>query len=146
MGKIIGDSLPANVVRLLNAGKTVVAATVDADGWPNTAPMTWVVAKDEKTIRLAINKEIATYSNIAGNGRLTLSLKGQGMSLGVRGTAKIVKDQMKSVPFPCAMIEMKVEQVKDDNIIGKVGEEGIERWEDRRRLVSDVSVANELRE
>lgn len=146
MGKIIGDSLSANATRLLNAGKVVVAATVDAGGWPSTAPMTWVVAKDEKTIRLAVNKEIATYNNIAGNGRLALSIRGQGMSLGVRGSAKVLKDQMESVPFPCAMIEMRVDQVKDDNIIGREGEEGAERWEDRRRLVSDITVAAELRE
>ena len=67
------------------------------------------------------------------------------MTLGISGRARVVTEGIEEVPFPMAMVEVFVEEVKDDSVIGRGAEGEPIRWEDRRRSVSDIRVENALR-
>ncbi len=145
MSQTIGSELPQNVERYLRGGRLVIIASVTSDGWPNTAPFSWVVAKSPKVIRIGVNNEIQTLENIRNNGRLMICIATDGITMSIRGTARILKESMDSVPFTTAMVEMTVEEVKDDSVLGRVDEgEEPKKWKERRMSVSDSTVIAEL--
>jgi hypothetical protein len=41
-----------------------------------------------------------------------------GVSLSVRGDAAVVKEQMTSVPFPCALVTVSIDEVRDHGVDG----------------------------
>lgn len=146
MSLILGNELPERAMHYLQVGRLVVIATVDERGWPDTAPISWITALDRRTLRLAVSTNVATYRNIESNENVMIALVGGAMTLGIRGRARILADTMDSIALPMAMIEVAIDEVKDDSIIGRGEEEEIVRWEDRRRSVSDIRVANALRD
>jgi len=129
----------------LQVGRLVVVATVNDRGWPDTAPISWITALDRRTLRMAVSREVSTYRNILYNERVTLSLIGGAMTLGIRGRARVLADDMEQIPLPMAMVEVLIDEVKDDSFIGRGAEGELIKWEDRRRMVSDISVHNALR-
>ena len=54
MSVILGNELPDRALNYLQVGRLVIMATVDERGKPDTAPMSWVIALDRHTIRIAI--------------------------------------------------------------------------------------------
>jgi hypothetical protein len=120
MGKIVGHELPPRVLEALQGGVEVVLATVDAGGWPDTAPFSWVLALDVKTIRLGINSDTTTLGNVRDNGRAMLHLSGKGMVVSIKGQARVIKETMESTPFPTTLVEMTVLEVKDDSVVGRM--------------------------
>ena len=145
MSLILGNELPDRAMNYLQVGRLVIMATVDEQGRPDTAPISWVTAVDRRTIRLAVSPQVSTYKNVLNNNHVMLALIGGAMTLSIKGRATVLTPGMEEVPFPMAMIEVAVEEVKDDSIIGRGAEGEPVRWEDRRRSVSDISVANALR-
>ena len=145
MSQLLGTELPDRALSYLQVGRLVIMATVDGRGRPNTAPMSWVTALDNRTIRVAVSPEVSTYRNILENDRVMLSLIGGTMTLSISGRARVLAELIEDVPFPMAMVEVLVDEVKDDSVIGRgiMGESV--RWEDRRRAVSDMRVAQALR-
>ena len=140
------NELPEEAVKLLShVGKTVVIATVDGNGWPNTAPIAWAIAKDKQTIRMAINASATTLQNIYGSDKVSLFISGDNIALGVKGRARLLKEPMDSVPFATAMVEVLVEAV-DDKMAEPLGvtPTDMPTWEQRRRAVSDAAVEQEL--
>lgn len=146
MGQGSINELPDEAVKLLShVGKTVVIATVDSTGWPNTAPIAWAVAKDRQTIRLAVNASATTLQNIYGSDMVSLFIGGDNVAIGVKGRARLLKEPMDSVPFPMAMVEVVVEAV-DDKMAEPLGAAptGMPIWEQGRQAVSDAAVEREL--
>ncbi|NWG10024.1 MAG: pyridoxamine 5'-phosphate oxidase family protein [Nitrososphaerales archaeon] len=140
--------MPTQLVNFLQGGKTAVLATLDQQGLPHTALFSWVVAKDSKHVRLAIGKGSTTLKNIRSNGKLTISVQGPGMAYGVKGKAKVIKDTIKSSPMPCVLVELVVEQVKDDNAPGITITTGIGyKWDQNPEQMAKVEsdVFEELR-
>jgi hypothetical protein len=145
MSLILGNELPERAMSYLQVGRLVVIATVDERGWPDTCPISWIVALDPTTLRVAISREVSTYRNLLQNENVMISLIGGAMTLGIRGRARLLRDDMDDVPLPMAMIEVQIDEVKDDSVIGRGLEGELVKWEERRRTVSDVRVENALR-
>jgi hypothetical protein len=145
MSLILGNELPERAINYLQVGRLVIMATVDERGWPDTAPISWITALDKRTLRIAVSREVATYRNIQRNENVIISLLGGAMTLGIRGRARVISDSIDDISLPMAMVEMIVDEVKDDSVIGRGMEEEIVRWEDRRRSVSDIRVEHALR-
>jgi hypothetical protein len=145
MSQILGNQLPERAMNYLQVGRLVVMATVDERGWPDTCPISWIVALDPTILRLAISREVSTYRNVLKNENVMISLVGGAMTLGIRGRARILSEGMDDVPLPMAMIEVQVDEVKDDSVIGRGIEGEMIKWEERRRAVSDISVEKALR-
>src|SRR5437762_14013715 len=108
MSVILGNELPDRALNYLQVGRLVIMATVDERGKPHTAPMSWVIAVDRSTIRIAISPNVNTYRNILNNDHVTLCLVGGGMTWSICGHAMVLSEAIEEVPFPMAMVEVHV--------------------------------------
>jgi hypothetical protein len=145
MSLILGNELTDRAMSYLQVGRLVIMATVDERGMPNTSPISWITAIDRRLLRLAVSPEVNTFINISKNPNVMISLLGGAMTLGIRGRARVLLDQIEDVPFPMAMVEIEVDEVKDDSVIGRGIAGELIKWEDRRRTVSDIRVETALR-
>src|SRR5688572_6416937 len=146
MSLILGNELPERAMNYLQVGRLVTMATVDERGWPDTCPISWIVAVDASTLRLAISREVTTYRNILSNENVMISLVGGAMTLGIRGTARVLSEQIADMVLPMAMVEVSISEVKDDSVIGRGEADELIKWEERRRSVSDLRVESALRD
>jgi hypothetical protein len=145
MSLILGNELTDRAMSYLQVGRLVVMATVDERSMPNTSPISWITALDRRTLRLAVSPEVNTFINITRNPNVMISVLGGAMTLGIRGQAHVLTEQIEEVPFPMAMVEITVDEVKDDSVIGRGISGELIKWEDRRRTVSDIRVETALR-
>lgn len=118
MSRDLGPELPPEAVEALSGGRLVVVATIDEDGWPYTMVMNWAAARDARTVRLSLDRRTRTLANIRRNGRVMLEVMADGVIVGVRGSARIIQEQMAHAPIPSAMVEVTIEFVKSDLIEG----------------------------
>ena len=114
--RILGGELPQEAFDLLNMEiTTVVIATVDEDGYPRAAPFHWVVAKDKKTLRVAVNPRHVTYENIKRDGKIMVCVLDQGnIAIGIKGRARVIKDDMENIPWLITIVEIEIDEVKSD--------------------------------
>lgn len=115
------DEIRAALLGALQRGASVVLATISNDNLPSTAFCSWVVAADERTIALALDSRSTAHRNItAGSRQVALEVLADDMILSVRGHATIVKEQLRSVPFPCALVTVSITQVRDHGVGGVI--------------------------
>lgn len=107
------SALPDSVVAFLRGGQSVVLATVDTEGCPITTIMTWVVARDNRTLAFAVDQRGRAMQNIRANGKVALEILGDGINYGCRGTARMEHDSMSSPPFPSALVAVALEEVRN---------------------------------
>ena len=110
--------MPKELVQFLIGGQTCVVASVDPEGRPVTSIMTWVVARDTQTVAIAVDSRSRALANVRANGQLAVEVLGDDLCYGLRGTAVIEKETMTSAPFPCALVALKVEDVRDHGAAG----------------------------
>lgn len=115
MSKIIGDSLPQEVIDLFDREiTTVVLSTVTEDGYPHAMPVHLIKALDENTIRMALVKNHQTTLNIKNNSKVMLTvLDGHDIALGIKGEAKVIKEPMDGNKA-MVLIEALVKEIKSD--------------------------------
>jgi general stress protein 26 len=129
MARIVGDKLIVNLARkpgeeqildlvqLFNQNPNriiVVAGTVGADGAPNTAPISLIYAKDEKTLLVGTLRTTTTATNLRRDGRISLELFGpEDLVIGILGKMRLIKEPLEASEA-MALWEMKVEKVKQD--------------------------------
>jgi hypothetical protein len=106
--------MPPELVEFLSGGRLVMGSTIDADGAPYTMVMNSAMATDASTIRFCLDRRTHTLKNIEADGRMMIEIIGDGMIYGVRGTARVIVEQMTNAPIPSAMVELTVETVKRD--------------------------------
>lgn len=126
MSKIIGNSLPPEIIELFNKQLTTVTlSTISKEGYPHAMPVHLIIAKDSKTIRMALVKVHKTVENIKANGEVFITVLEEGdQALGIRGKAKIVKEPMDGNIAMC-IVEVKVEEIKSDTTPTVIVEKGI---------------------
>ncbi|MBC5808840.1 MAG: pyridoxamine 5'-phosphate oxidase family protein [Candidatus Eremiobacter antarcticus] len=113
------ERLQKSLDTALQRGTSVVLATVSADGTPSTAFCTWVISTGPQTIALALDSRGTAYRNIASENRLVaIEVLADNLILSVRARASIIKTQLRSVPFPCALVEAAVIDVRDHGVRG----------------------------
>jgi hypothetical protein len=110
--------MPPRLVQYLLGGQTCVVATVDDQGLPQTTIMTWAVARNPQTLTLAVDTRSRALQNIRANARIAVEVLGDDLCYGLRGTALVEKDPMQSAPFPCALVAVRVEDVRDHGAAG----------------------------
>lgn len=129
MARILGDNLVVNLARKpgeeqsldlmmlfnRNPNKIIaVAGTVGAESTPNTAPLSLIQAKDEKTLLLALLRNSNTTANLRRHNRISLEIfGGEDLVIGILGTMRLLKEPLECSPA-MALWEMKVEKVKQD--------------------------------
>ena len=145
MGEVIGKELPPSALNYIRGGRIAIVATADKEGRPNTAPFSWLAAVDSHTVRLGVNQKVETLANIRQNGHVSITITAPDLHITFKGTARVIKDNLPEAPIPTAVVEVAVEHVKDDAIMGR-SNEGDERmrWNDRRRVLSDSTIIQAL--
>ncbi|HKB76428.1 MAG TPA: pyridoxamine 5'-phosphate oxidase family protein [Myxococcales bacterium] len=110
--------MPPHLVQFLLGGQACVVATVGEHHRPMTTLMTWVVARNPQTITMAVDIRGRALRNIRGNPHVAVEVLGDDLCYGLRGTAVIEKEQMDSAPFPCALVAVRIEDVRDHGAAG----------------------------
>jgi hypothetical protein len=110
--------MPPRLVQFLLGGKTLVVATIDDAGFPWTTLMTWAVARDTQTLTVAVDTRSRALRNIRATGKVAVEVLGDDLCYGLRGTAVVEKETMLSAPFPCALVAIKIEDVRDHGAAG----------------------------
>ena len=143
MSAIVGDSLPERALAFLQGGQSVVVSTVGADGEPWSGVMSWVYAPDPRTVRLIVAASSQTLANVRATGRMMLQLLGDGFTYGVRGAAHVLQDSIEGAPVPAAVVELRVDLVKDDLTPGRAFSARIASWwpEPARQAVEEHGLA-----
>ena len=110
--------MPPHLVQFLLGGQALVVATADEQGAPLTTLMTWAVARNPQTLSLAVDTRSRSMRNIRGNGRVAIEVLGDDICYGLRGTAVVEKELMQSAPFPCALVAVRIDDVRDHAAVG----------------------------
>jgi hypothetical protein len=104
---------------LLRGGTVVVLASVAPGGVPSTALCSWIVAKGPHRLAMALDKRSSAYTSIAGGStQIALEVMADDILLSIRGTARIEKVTLDAVPFPCALVAVDVDEIRDHMIGG----------------------------
>jgi hypothetical protein len=103
------------LLRFLRPGAPAIVMTVGADGWGHAA-MTWAVAWTEDRIRFVVDHGSTTQSNLARSSKAALQVIGREDIVAlVKGDARECRARIEAAPFPMAMWEMTVADVKDQS-------------------------------
>ncbi len=105
----------------LRRGTGTILATVSAEGLPSTAFCSWIVSAGPRRLALALDSRSTAHRNVAGgNTKVALEILADDMILAVRGDAAIVKEQLLTVPFPCALVSVTIGEIRDHGVDGVV--------------------------
>ena len=122
MSQFLGKELTEELFRRMNGenlsdktGKAIVVVTVDERGFAHPAMLSYyeVVAKDQKTVDLAIGKTSTSAKNLKRTGRITLLITDDGVNFYIKGNAREIKASMAGVPF-MSLFRVAVEQLLED--------------------------------
>ena len=103
----------------LQGGTSVVLATLSVDERPSTAFCSWVLSLAGGQIAVALDSRSTAHHNITqGRTAVALEVLADELVLSVRGVAHIVKEQLRSVPFPCSLVSVSVDEVRDHAVQG----------------------------
>ena len=106
-------ALDVPLLNLMQNLTPAVVATVN-EGKPYTTFVTWLIAKDENTLRMAVSTNATTANNIRKNPNVSIEVFGEGIASSIVGEAKIIKEKIEGLSFPVAVIEIKVKEVKNN--------------------------------
>jgi len=106
--------LDKNLLDLLKRLTPSVIATVTPENKPYTTFISWLTAKDEKTIRIAVSTNSKTVDNIKNNENVCIEVFGPGIAASISGRASIIKESIEGISFPVSVIEIKVEEVNNN--------------------------------
>jgi hypothetical protein len=102
-----------------------ILATVDPDGRPRTAPFGSLRAITPRLLRLFSWREHDTYANLARDGRVSVALISPDVAVSVTGRARVVRERSHS-DDQFAILEIDVEEVKNDMVYRIIVDSGIE--------------------
>jgi hypothetical protein len=102
-----------------------IVATTDPDGAPRTAPFGSLRAITPRLLRLFSWREHDTYANLCRDGRVSVALVSADVAVSVTGRARVVRERA-HYDEQFAIVEIDVDEVKNDMIYRVVVESGIE--------------------
>lgn len=123
MAHFIGNELPDDLYRRLAgndleacAEKVILICTVDANGWPHPAMLSYfeVIAKDRRNIRLATYKNSTTTENMRRNGKLTVLVIDERVAYYIKGLVEELEGAMNCSPHN-SKLNLRVQQVLADD-------------------------------
>ena len=104
---------------VLRGGTIVVLASVSPAGVPSTALCSWIVAKGPHLLALALDKRSSAFTSIAARSdQIALEIMADDILLSVRGRARIARETLDAVPFPCALVELDVAEIRNHMLGG----------------------------
>jgi nitroimidazol reductase NimA-like FMN-containing flavoprotein (pyridoxamine 5'-phosphate oxidase superfamily) len=110
--------MPQHLVQFLLGGQALVVAIADDHGAPLTTLMTWAVARNPQTLTLAVDTRSRSIRNLRAHPKVAVEVLGDDICYGLRGTAVVEKETMHSTPFPCALVAVRIDEVRDHAAAG----------------------------
>jgi hypothetical protein len=116
--------LPENLVKSMEELTPCVVSTVEGDK-PYSTFITWLIAIDDETLRMAVSADAKTTNNIRNNPNVSIEVFDKDVAMSITGTANIIQDEIPTIPFPVSVIEIKVNGVRNNlfpggTITGKI--------------------------
>jgi len=95
-----------------HADEAIVICTVDAEGWPHPAVLSYfeVVAVNQHTLHIAVYTSSRTCANLRERGKATVIIAGAGLVCYVRGVVAELTPAMREAPYNAKMA-LRIEQV-----------------------------------
>jgi uncharacterized pyridoxamine 5'-phosphate oxidase family protein len=110
----VEDKLIQPLFEELQKERFVTIATVDHEsGAPSVSAISWVLAKDEKTIYFAVDNRSRIIQNIQHNNLTVINLIANESTYSIQGTAAVKQERLADVPLKLALVEIKINEVRD---------------------------------
>lgn len=115
MARYLGKSVPKDIMEFINHNLVNgIWATVDQDGWPRTAPITFIRCKTANNLILGIGAQTRMAANVRRDGKLSLCLvEADDLALSIRGKGKIIREPMECNQY-MAVVSVLIDEVKSD--------------------------------
>jgi len=115
LAKYLGKNIPQEYADFINSNLiNGIWATVDENGYPRTAPITFIRVKSENTLLLGIGAKTRMADNVKRDGKISLCIVEAGdIALSIRGKARIIKEPMDCNKY-MAVVSVDIEEVKSD--------------------------------
>lgn len=110
----VPTELSPELTAFLQGAQLVLVTTLDLETkWPTNNLITWVLAKDSATLRLAADAKGRVMNNIRNDERVLLTVMTLGACHTIEGTAKVIAEEIQGVSLKLACAELKVKAVRD---------------------------------
>lgn len=97
----------------------VILSSEDVEtGFPSVNAISWVYAKDNMTIRLAIDSRSRITANIKARPKVAVSLFAEGSFHVIFGEAEFVTEELPGLPFKVGCIDIHIKLVRDAMFYG----------------------------
>lgn len=102
----------------LQGGQAVVVATASLSGEPHTALMTWVVAREDGTLAIAMDDRGSPFRNLKENPRVAIEVLLEDLVCLVRGKTRVFKERLAASPFPSSGVLVEIVEIRDHRAAG----------------------------
>jgi hypothetical protein len=114
MANLVEPELTPELYEFLQRERFVILSTLDFEsGGPYVSAISWVLAKDNKTIYCAIDNRSRAVKNIQENPKTVINVIAGESTYSISGDSKIIQERMEGIPLPLALIQLNVTAVKD---------------------------------
>lgn len=98
----------------LQKERFVTLATIDYEtGGPNVSAVSWVLAKDEETIYIAVDNRSRILENINNNSQVVINIIANESTYSISGNAKLKQERLQDVPLKLGLVEVNIKEVRD---------------------------------
>ncbi|TLS37676.1 pyridoxamine 5'-phosphate oxidase family protein [Pseudalkalibacillus caeni] len=110
----INPILTAELWTLLQKEQYVTLCTIDNETYgPYVSAISWLYAPDETTILFAVDNRSRIIKNIKENPLVSFTLIANESTYSINGSASIAMEKIEGVPLKLALINVKVNEVRD---------------------------------
>ena len=114
MAEKVSATLSEELVNYLQGERVVTLASIDAEnGSPNILCISWLLAIDASTLRLAIDSRSKLLTNIEKDARVTVSVLGAGSAYAITGRARKYAEKLEGSTLNMSGVQIDVEAVRD---------------------------------
>lgn len=114
MANLVEKQLIDPLVQVLQQEKFVILTTIDPEtGAPNVNAISWVYAKDVKTIVFAVEKKSKIAENIMKTPDIVISLIANESIYSISGEAVIKNEMIEGISLKLTLIEMNINEVRE---------------------------------
>jgi hypothetical protein len=108
------NELPDPVVDFLRGGEICALTTLDDDGAPTCDLLSWIMALDNKTVRLTLHPQSPPYKNLLERDFAAVQIIGPDLAYCIKGKARLTKEKLESLNFTMSFFDMKVDEVREN--------------------------------
>lgn len=114
MANQVEPELTKPLFDFLQKERFVLLSTTDHEtGAPNVSAISWVLAKDVKTILFAVDNRSRIVTNIKQNPKVVINVIANESTYSISGSAQIKQEKMEEVPLKLALIQLDIDEVRD---------------------------------